>query len=444
MPSDTIQRMKTYVYRLIGAEISTTTRFCDACVQIAPQKHDTGRLLDAVECPEKKAVGGFEDVRDHRDEKDKRYAFLLNGNFNYLTDIQQHLAELHTRLSRHSRLFLVVYNPFLSLLYTLTSWLGIRKAPRPDVYLTEKDLKTFARLTGYELVRIRPCGFVPFPVPLLADLLNGVMAVIPIVNRFSFLWLVVLRPIIPETRRPSLSIVVPARNESGNIAAAVDRMPDFEGVDVELIFVEGNSTDDTWRQIQEVASRQGGATRITALQQPGKGKYDAVRHAFSRATGELVVILDADLTVPPERLPRFYEAYCEGLGDFVNGSRLVYPMENEAMRSINRVGNIVFCKLVAWIIQQPVTDTLCGTKLFPLCDYRRMVSWRRRFGDFDPFGDFEMLFSASELALGVIDVPVRYRARSYGETNIHRFRNGLQLLQLVVIGFYRILVGKTR
>jgi hypothetical protein len=169
-----------------------------------------------------------------------------------------------------------------------------------------------------------------------------------------------------------------------------------------------------------------------------------VRVGFDNATCELVTILDADLTMPPEMLGRFYEAYCQGLGDFINGSRLLYPMEGEAMRPLNRFGNLTFAKLLAWVLGLNIGDSLCGTKFYSLRDYRRFVAWRGRFGDFDPFGDFEMLFAASELALGVIDVPIRYRARTYGETNINRFRNGFELLRMTLIGMFRILMGKTR
>ena len=434
---------KKYTYGLVGAEISTTTRFFDECVQIAPEEHDAGILLEAIDCPEKSSVDGFSEVEKHQDDKNKRFAFLLNGNFNYLMDIQAKLDELHKRLSRHSRVFIVVYNPFLGFLYKLASFLGLRSAPMPEVYLTESDLHTFARLTNYEVVRVRPSIFIPFYIPLVSSFFNKLLPIVPLIRRFSLLWLVVLRPIVPEKDKPSLSIIIPARNESGNIGDAIERIPDFPGTDLEIIFVEGNSTDDTWQRIQEEANKKNVPFKVLAFKQPGKGKNDAVRVGFNNATSSLVTILDADLTMPPEMLPRFYQAYCQGLGDFINGSRLVYPMENEAMRPLNRIGNLFFCKILSWVLRLPISDSLCGTKFYSLNDYKRMVSWRNRFGDFDPFGDFEMLFSASELALGVIDLPVRYRARTYGETNINRFRHGFELMRMTTIGFFRVFLGKT-
>lgn len=435
---------KKYVYKLIGAEISSTTAFCDACIQIAPHEHDTGLLFEAISCPKKSVVASVDEVPEHRLEKEKRFSFVLNGNFNYFSDIQATLEILHKKLSRHSRVFLVIYNPYIGFFYSVASWLGIRKAPKPNVHLTENDLRTFTKLTHYEVVKIRPSVYLPFYIPVLSDLINSFQPIIPIIRRLSLVWVVALRPIVPEEENPSLSIIIPARNESGNIEDAIERLPKFPNTEVEVIFVEGNSTDDTWENIQRCVGKGHDHFTLKAFKQPGKGKNDAVRVGFDKASCELVTILDADLTTPPERLPRFYNAYKEGLGDFINGSRLVYPMENEAMRSLNRMGNIFFSKVLSWVLGLPISDSLCGTKLYPLHDYKRFVLWRETFGDFDPFGDFEMLFAASELALGIIDVPIRYRARTYGETNISRFRNGFELARMTMIGFFRVRLGKRK
>lgn len=436
-------RLKRYLYKVMGAEITTTAHFFDECIQVDPLKNDQGQLLHAIKCPSKK-VCNHTDIPPHRKMQHKRISLLFNGNFNYLVDIQNKLNELYPKLSRHSRLFIVAYNPFYRYLYDFLNRVGLRKAPSPDVFVTENDFNTFCRLAGYEIVRLRPSVYIPFYIPIISNLLNRILPVLPIIRRLSFLWLVVLRPIIPEQTRPSLSIIIPARNESGNIKNALDRIPHISASRIEIIFVEGNSTDNTWESIQEMVSKPHEKFSVTAFKQPGKGKNDAVRVGFAKATCDLVTILDADLTMPPEMLNRFYEAYCKGLGDFINGSRLVYPMENEAMRTLNRIGNISFAKILSWVLGLKIGDSLCGTKFYSLDDYRRIEAWRDKFGDFDPFGDFEMLFAASELALGVIDVPIRYRSRTYGETNINRFYNGYELIRMTTIGFFRVLLGKTK
>jgi glycosyltransferase involved in cell wall biosynthesis len=246
---------------------------------------------------------------------------------------------------------------------------------------------------------------------------------------------------VRDARRPSLSIVIPARNEKGNIENALLRMPDLGAERVEIVFVEGHSTDDTWAEIQRVAAAYAPRFDVKTLQQTGKGKCDAVRVGFRHCTGEVLTILDADLTMPPELLGRFYDAYCEGLADFVNGSRLLYPMEGEAMRFLNRLGNVFFAKALSYVLDNRLSDSLCGTKLVARHDYERFVAWRRDFGDFDPFGDYELLFPASIFALGIVDVPIRYRARTYGTTQISRFRHGWMLLKMTASGLFRVRVG---
>jgi glycosyltransferase involved in cell wall biosynthesis len=228
----------------------------------------------------------------------------------------------------------------------------------------------------------------------------------------------------------TVSVVIPARNEAGNIEAAVRRTPNM-GAGTELIFVEGHSKDNTWEEIERVA-RANPKLRIKTLRQEGQGKGDAVRAGFAAAEGDLFMILDADLTVPPEELPKFYDAIASGRAEFANGSRLVYPMEKSAMRFLNMCANKAFGILFTAILGQPLKDTLCGTKVLRRADYECIAANRAYFGDFDPFGDFDLLFGAARLNMRIVDVPVRYRDRTYGSTNIHRWRHGWLLLRMVL------------
>jgi glycosyltransferase involved in cell wall biosynthesis len=231
-------------------------------------------------------------------------------------------------------------------------------------------------------------------------------------------------------------VIVPARNERGNIEPAVRRIPRFAD-DIEIIFVEGHSTDGTWEEIERVAAAYP-QYDIKTMRQRGVGKADAVFSAMDRARGDVVMILDADLTMPPEQLPKFWHAIRSGKGEFVNGSRLVYPMEDEAMRFLNLVANRLFSILFTWLLSQRLTDTLCGTKVLRRSDYERLRQGRAYFGDFDPFGDFDLLFGASKLGLKIVEVPIRYGNRAYGETQISRFRHGVMLLRMVLFAFLRV------
>jgi len=433
------RRWNRYLNRLVADELSRVTKYYDRLIQWLPREHDTGALFSGIESPRKEIIKNSEALPDLRREEDGRTAVLINGTFNHHFDVQGLLLQLRGKLSRTSRVLVVIYNPYLSWLYKFANRLGIRRGDLPTTFLTRVDLQNIAKVSGFEIIRQQPVGYWPWRSLGLGGALNRVLPLVPVVRWLSLAYVVSLRAPMPQYR-PSLSCVIPARNERGNIEAALQRFPDL-GCETEILFVEGHSNDGTWEEIQRVVSQYRGPFKLQALQQTGKGKVDAVRVGFAHATNTLLVILDADLTMPPEMLERFYRAYCDGHGDFINGSRLVYPMEGDAMRFLNRLGNVFFAKALSWVLNVHIGDSLCGTKLISRADYARAVRWRQDFGDFDPFGDFELLFPAAVLELGIVDVPVRYRARTYGSTNIDRFRHGLLLLKMTWIGFTRIKLG---
>jgi hypothetical protein len=437
-----MQQWKRYFHDLIAAEISSMTRYYDAVVQWARIEGDGGYLLSRIESGRTQDVSENETLPDLKDEQ-QRVAVLLHGTLNHHHDVEDLLRRLKPHLARTSRVVVVAFNPYLQWLYRLAVTLNLKAGGMPTTFLTVIDLDNLCRLAGYERVRMRPAGYVPWRLLGLGSLVNRILPAIPLLRYLSLATVIVLRPITSDApeRRASVSVVIPARNERGNIEPALQRLPDL-GSDVEVIFVEGHSTDNTWEEILRVRDAYADRFRILALQQTGKGKADAVRLGFAHATGELLTILDADLTMPPELLPRFVDAYRRGVADFVNGSRIVYPMEGGAMRFLNRLGNVFFAKALTWVLGVRLGDCLCGTKLMRRDDYARMVAWRRDFGDFDPFGDFELLFPAATLGIGLVDVPIRYRARTYGSTQISRFMHGLMLLKMTLIGFFRVKLGR--
>lgn len=428
---------RVYINKLLASEISGMTRYFQKVIQWIPRTEDDGLLLSLINVPEKQIVTDKQQFPNLSAEVEQRTAVLLNGTINYHLDIQALLSDIKHHLSRSSRVIIIAYNPYFGWLYRFANYLGIRKGNVPSTFVTRVDLENIARLSGLALVKSRMIGYIPFRLVGIGDLLNRLLACLPIIRWFGLAYIAVLKPAAIENTKPSLSVVIPARNERGNIEDAIIRMPDF-GCDLEIIFVEGHSNDGTWDEILRVVNKYGDQFKIKAFKQEGKGKADAVRLGFFHAENELLTILDADLTMPPEMLIRFYNAYCEGHADFINGSRLVYPMEGKAMRPLNLLGNIFFAKALSWALEVKIGDSLCGTKLFSRHDYQRMVAWRNDFGDFDPFGDFEILFPAAILGLGIIDIPVRYRNRTYGATNISRFSHGYMLLRMTLIGILKV------
>ncbi len=352
---------------------------------------------------------------------------------NSLSDVQQTLSDIRVKLcSDRTRLVLTYYNVLWEPLLRLGEFLRIKTPMPPQSWLSRGDVRALLALARFEVVTEGERLLFPRFFPGVSWLLNTILAKLPLLRRLCLVKYVIARPLPYERKEYSVSIIIPARNEAGNIERALQTMPLF-GKSQEIIFVEGNSTDNTWSTIQEIGKKYKGTWETQYLKQPGKGKGDAVRAGFAVAKNDVLMILDADLTVDPSDLPKFYDALASGAGEFINGSRLVYPMERQAMQLLNIFANTFFGMLFTWLLGQRIKDTLCGTKVLLRSDYEAVARNRRYFGDFDPFGDFDLLFGAAALNLKVIDVPIRYRERTYGSTNIHRWRHGWLLLKMCVV-----------
>ncbi|MBT9582105.1 glycosyltransferase family 2 protein [bacterium] len=426
----------SYALAWIAAEVSTLSRYYDAVVQWRPRSQDHGQLLDQIECAHKTVASTGEQLREICATHGS-VLVLFNGNTNYDLDIQATFEEVHRYLNRSSRVVLVSYNSYLTWAYRLAKWLGLRRDEIPATFITRTSLACLCKLAGFEVVRSRPCCPSPLNLGPLSAVFNQISALMPLSRTSALAEVTTLRPVKSETTRPSLSIIVPARNERGNLRRILEEIPDLD-CQMEVVFVEGHSTDGTWEELQRLIPEYRHRFPIQSIQQSGVGKCDAVRSGFSRASGEVLTILDADLTMPAPMLRRFYDAYLQGHGDFINGNRLTYPMEGKAMRFLNRLGNLFFAKSLSSVLEVPLGDSLCGTKLVSRVTYDKMCQWRADFGDFDPFGDFELLFPAAILGLGIMDMPIHYRDRVYGSTNISRFRHGFILLKMTCIGLFRV------
>ena len=357
---------------------------------------------------------------------------LLNGNIHHERNIQEYLSGIRGICGKNTRLVVVYYSSVWRPLLWLATKLGLRSRTPESNWLAPEDVRNILFLAGYETVLDECRILCPVYIPVISVLLNRWIAPLPFFRMFCVVHIQVARvaPLAAEGS-PSVSVIVPARNEAGNIDDVVRRLPNM-GPDDELIFIEGHSTDETWQAIQDAVAKQAGGRRILAARQDGKGKGDAVRKGFGMATRDILMILDADLTVPPEILPEFYRAIAGGKGEFINGCRLVYPMDEKAMRFFNMLGNKFFAFAFSFVLGQRFKDTLCGTKVLTRADYLKIARHRGFFGEFDPFGDFDLIFGAARLGLRTVEIPVRYRERTYGTTNIQRWRHGLILLRMVL------------
>jgi glycosyltransferase involved in cell wall biosynthesis/ubiquinone/menaquinone biosynthesis C-methylase UbiE len=400
-------------------------------------------------------VGDAEDFRIPNTTFDFVVASDVVGE---LEDIAAMLERVREVSNEETRLILTFHNPALEGVLRVAQRFGWSMAPARQNWVGRLTMTTLLELTDFRVEAVSHSLLVPIPIPLIAPLANRYLSGRRAFSYIDLVNVVVARPIMPRPQPESLSVTVliPCRNEIDNIEPAIERTPEM-GSHTEILFVDGSSTDGTKERIEEMIERYRGVRDIRLLLQVPDadyagpkdhpdaptvmlklGKGDAVRKGFDVAKGDVLMILDADLTVPPEDLPRFLDPIAKKKADFVNGTRLVYPMEEQAMKFVNYLGNWFFSVLFTWLLEQPIRDTLCGTKVLRKVDYERIKAGRAHFGDFDPFGDFDLLFGASRCGLRIIEVPIRYRKRTAGVSKVRLSQHGWLLIGMSFIGLRRL------
>ena len=361
--------------------------------------------------------------------KGSKYDYIvLAGTLGGQSDILQYLMDLRMYCHSDTRVIVEYYSYLWQYILKGAETVGLKKKQKTQNWLTKDDIDNFLSLGDFDPIKRERAILFPINIWGLSYLINKYIAKLPVFNALTLNHFIIARPLFKELKERSVTVLVPCRNERGNIEAAITRTPEF-GTRQEFIFVEGHSKDGTYEEVERVMKAYPHKD-ITLYKQEGVGKGDAVRFGFSKATGDVLMILDADLTTPPEDMPKFYDAIKNGKGEFINGCRLIYPMEDEAMRFLNLLANKFFGIFFTWLLGQRFKDTLCGTKVILKHHYEELVANRHYFGDFDPFGDFDLIFGAVKLNLKVVEVPIRYKSRSYGTTQIQRFRHGLLLFKM--------------
>lgn len=372
----------------------------------------------------------------------------INESFDYviasdlvgnLQDVQSAFAQLRKVSNEKTRIILTYYNYLWEPFIHIAEKIGL-KMPQPvQNWLSKNDIENLLHLADIEVVKSGMFLLLPVSVPFLSDIFNRYIAKFPFISHLCLVQYTIARikPNYFSDREYSVSVIIPARNEKGNIEQAVIRTP-LLGSSTEIIFVEGHSRDGTYEEIKRVAHKYRDIKTIRYFKSNTKGKGNAVRIGFEKATGDVLIILDADLTVSPEDLTKFYHCVRVGKSELAIGSRLIYPMEKQAMRYLNILANKFFGIAFTILLGQPIKDTLCGTKALLKTDYQAIASNRAYFGDFDPYGDFDLIFGASKLNFTITEIPIRYKDRVYGSSNIDRFTHGLLLLRMTFIAALKL------
>lgn len=379
-------------------------------------------------------VGDLEDLRIT-----ETFDYILIGNvIGHVDDIQNALEQLKKVCNPDTRIIIVYFNYLWEPILKFAEAVGLRMKRPEQHWLPLEDIENLLRLNDFEGIKKGYRFLCLVYIPFISAFLNKFLVNMPFFWRLSLNEIIVAR--IPGARKDlnkvTSSVIIPCRNEKGNIEKAIQRTPEM-GEHIEFIFVEGHSEDGTLEECYRVQKAYPDK-EIKVIVQDGIGKGDAVRKGFSQAKGDVLMILDADLTVAPEELPKFFEAITSGKGEFINGTRLVYQMERQAMRRLNLMGNKFFSLAFTYLLEQRLRDTLCGTKVLWSVDYEKIVAGREYFGDFDPFGDFDLLFGAAKLNLKIVEIPIKYRERTYGASQIDRFRHGWLLMKMTLFALRKL------
>ncbi len=413
----------------------------------------TGDLLNAVKPEIGIGVDISEKTIDLAKKKYPQYEFFVADSISFipeikvdyiiisdlitsLWDVQLFFKNLRSYVSPNTKIIISTYNYIWEPILRLGELLRLKARQPLQNWLNVRDIKNVMHLEDFEIIKVENKLLVPKYIPLINFFFNKILANLPGLNSLDLIHFITARPVNFEHQDYSVSIIIPARNEKGNIENAINRTPEF-GLHREFIFIEGHSSDGTYEEMLKVQSKYP-EFDIKVMKQSGKGKGNAVREAFEAANSDILMILDADLTTPPEDLPKFYDALKKNNGEFINGCRLVYPMEKQAMRFLNYLGNKFFGWFFSFLLGQKLKDTLCGTKVLFRKDYNKIISNRKYFGDFDPFGDFDLLFGAAKLNLKITEVIVRYHDREYGSTQISRFSHGWLLIKMSLFAARKI------
>lgn len=448
--SDQLKRKNQFYYRTLERLFS---RIIPAGSTVLEVGCGTGDLLHAVKPGKGFGVDFAGNMVKLAQEKYPQYSFIhanatdfsvddpidyiiISDLLSTLWDIQSAFRNIRKIVRPETKIIISSHSYMWEPILRLAEILGLKPKRPKASWLTVADIENLLHLENFELIKAERKILFPIYIPVVNTLINDFLGNLPVLNKLGLINIMSARPVYTDPEQYSVSIIIPARNEKGNIEAAIQRTPSF-GNWQEFIFIEGHSSDGTYEEMLRMQQKYP-EKKITVMQQSGKGKGNAVREAFDKAAGDILMILDADLTTPPEDMPKFYEALASNKGEFINGCRLVYPMEKQAMQLLNFFANLFFGIFFTFLLGQSLKDTLCGTKVLFKRDYLKIKENRSYFGDFDPFGDFDLLFGAAKLNLKMVEVIVRYKDREYGSTQISRFRHGWLLVKMSLFAARKI------
>ncbi len=366
--------------------------------------------------------------KNKKDFKEIEYLIILDP-FNDIYDIVDFLIIIKKKFPNNCKILFYNFNYLWTPIFKISNFIKIIRIRKKTKYFTDQNIESFLKSSGWEKIKNVNNFIFPFRIPFLSYIVENVFIKLPFLNKLSFCSMYSAQKSNISHPDKKVTILVPCKNEEGNISPLVKRIPNF-AKSIQLIFINDKSTDKTKEKVNnEILLNSRKNLIIEMVTSKGNGKGAAVREGMKIAKGEICMVLDADMTVLPEDLPQFYNAIINGYGNFINGTRLVYSLEDQSMRLFNILGNLLFARLFTFILDQKITDTLCGTKVFWKKDWLKFEEMRNKLGDIDVWGEYNLLFGASYYSIKIIDLPIRYYERLEGITKMKkRLMNAMYML----------------
>lgn len=443
---DNWKRKNSYYYSNIKAFIS---RIFPPGSKVLEVGCGTGEILASMNPKRGVGIDISQKMVELAKQKYPQYTFIhapiedldIDEKFDYviMVDVVDHVydvVDVFTSLRRFchptTRIILTTISPWWEPILSLMEKLSAKMPEGPHNFIEKRILGNMIEMVGFSVSYSGYLLLFPKWIPILSYIMNSIGVRIWGLNRLSAVQYMIIQPEFKKTFDLGLgcSVIIPCHNEEDNIESAVRRIPSM-GKETEIIVVNDGSTDGTAEKVRALQKEISNLKLVDYS--PNRGKGQAVKQGFDAATQEVIMILDADVSTPPEELPRFFEPLNRGVCQFVNGTRMVYPMEEQAMRTVNLFFNKMFGYMMSFITQQTLTDTLCGTKALYRSDYKRM-QW-----GIDRWGDFDLLFGAAKMGSKIMEVPVHYLTRQSGESKMKSLKHGIHLLIACVKGFRQLI-----
>ena len=318
----------------------------------------------------------------------------------------------------------------------ITRWLKldsrIFKGTTNRARITLCDIESLAEIYNYRSIRWKAKKLTPIPIKFIPQSIKNALRKVPIIKQLAFEIEIIFYKYHENLNDPMISILIPARNEEGNKELLIEALNKFKKIPnkIEIIFVEGNSKDNTFQMLENLTKEFSKNFKISLLKQTSTGKKNAVVEGFNTSSGDTLAIIDCDFTVDIDDSIDAIMESTKNENILINCSRTTFPMEKDAMRWANYIGNRCFAIFLSILINKPISDSLCGTKVFSRKFFNLMKkngSWESKS---DPFGDFTIIFEAANNNIKILNYPVRYYARRSGAPNISRWLDGIKLLKV--------------